>query len=71
MAVGSLQSIPMLVSPVAVIADTDVAHETFLARRLLGGYGESKRPIGVNHHTTIAVGLLHIVVTRFDYGMRR
>ena len=39
-AIGCLQGVPMLMTPVAMIADADVSHQTFASSRLLGRDGE-------------------------------
>ena len=65
-AIGSLQGIPMLVSPITMIADANVAHQALSLSTLLGRDGECQGTIGVGNEATVAVGLLGIVVMSFD-----
>jgi len=68
MPISSLESVPMSVTPVAMVADAYVAHQALLLGCLLGRYGECQWSVGVYYHATVAVGLLHIVVAGFDVG---
>ena len=68
MAVGRLEGVPVLVAPVAVVADADVAHQALAFGALLGGDGECQRAIGVGNEAPVAVGLLGVAVASLDIG---
>ena len=59
--ITALQSNPVLMSPVAMVADTNVTHRR-LCPCLHNRYSESKRPIRAVNETPIAKGLLHKVL---------
>ena len=62
LAVGRHQSVPVQMSPVAVVRDTNVAHSTFRAIVSLNGHGERLRTVGRCNDAAVAIGLLHKVV---------
>ena len=59
--VAALQSIPMQMAPVAVIADTDVTHQGMRCR-LLNGDTKRKGTLGAVYHATVTEGLLAVTV---------
>lgn len=62
LAVGRHQGVPVQVSPVAMIRDTNIAHGAFRAIVSFYGHGERLRTVGRCNDTSVAVGLLHKVV---------
>ena len=60
----------MEMSPVAMVADADVTQRALLCIRLHGRDGKSQRAIGSRNDTTIAVGLLHVVVHLLNHHLR-
>ena len=61
------ESLPVEVTPVAVVGDAYVAHGTFHAVITLYRHGEGLRTIGRGNDATVAVGLLHkVVVLLYD-----
>lgn len=70
-AVGRLEGIPVLMAPVAVVADADVAHQALALSALLGGDGERQRAVGIGYEAPVAIGLLGVVVAPFDIDSAR
>lgn len=62
LAVGRHQRIPVQMSPVAMVRDTNIAHGAFRAVVSFYGHGERLRTVGSCNDTSVAVGLLHKVV---------
>ena len=62
LAVGRHQRVPVQMSPVAMVRDTNVAHGAFRAVVSFNGHGERLRTVGRGNDTSVAVGLLHKMV---------
>lgn len=62
LAVGRHQRVPVKVSPVAVVRDTNIAHGAFRAVVSFYGHGERLRTVGRCYDASVAIGLLHKVV---------
>lgn len=62
LAVGRHQGVPVQMSPVAMVRDTNIAHGAFRAVVSFYGHGERLRTVGRGNDTSVAVGLLHKVV---------
>lgn len=62
LAVGRHQRVPVQMSPVAMVRDTNIAHGAFRAVVSFYGHGERLRTVGRGNDTAVAVGLLHKVV---------
>ena len=63
--VGRLNSVPMQVSPVAVVGNPDIFHWAFRCIGLYGGDRESQFTVRSGNCASVTVGLLHIVVVLF------
>ena len=66
--IGSLQGIPMAVTPIAMLADAYIPHETMALIALFCGYGKRQRSIRVYYHAAIAVGLLGVAIASLNVG---
>ena len=66
LAVGRLDGIPMYVTPIAMVADADIAHQAFFASVAFGRDGKRERPLCCSYHTTVAIGLLYIMLPLLD-----
>ena len=66
LAVGRHQRVPVQMSPVAMVRDTNIAHGAFRAVVSFYGHGERLRTVGRGNDTAVAVGLLHKVVVLLD-----
>ena len=62
LAVGRHQRVPVQMSPVAMVRDTNIAHGAFRAVVSFYGHGERLRTVGRGNDTSVAVGLLHEMV---------
>ena len=62
LAVGRHQRVPVKVSPVAMVRDTNIAHGAFRAVVSFYGHGERLRTVGRGNDAAVAVGLLHKMV---------
>lgn len=62
LAVCRHQRVPVQMSPVAMVRDTNIAHGAFRAVVSFYGHGERLRSIGRGNDAAVAVGLLHKVV---------
>jgi hypothetical protein len=62
LAVGRHQGVPVQMSPVAVVRDTNIAHGAFRAVVSFYGHGERLRTVGRGYDAAVAIGLLHKVV---------
>ena len=62
LAIGRHQRVPVQMSPVAMVRDTNIAHGAFRAVVSFYGHGERLRTVGRCNDTSVAVGLLHKVV---------
>lgn len=62
LAVGRHQGVPVQMSPVAVVRDTNIAHGALRAVVSLDGHGERLRTVGRCNDAAVAVGLLHKMV---------
>lgn len=66
LAVGRHQRVPVQMSPVAVVRDTNVAHGAFRAVVSFYGHGERLRTVGRGNDAAVAVGLLHKMIVLLD-----
>lgn len=66
LAVGRHQRVPVQMSPVAMVRDTNVAHGAFRAVVSFYGHGERLRTVGRGNDTSVAVGLLHKMIVLLD-----
>lgn len=62
LSIGRHQRVPVQMSPVAVVRDTNIAHEAFRAIVSFYGHGERLRTVGRGNDAAVAIGLLHKVV---------
>lgn len=62
LAVGRHQRVPVQMSPVAVVRDTNITHGAFRAVVSFYGHGERLRTVGRSNDTSVAIGLLHKMV---------
>jgi hypothetical protein len=66
LAIGREQGVPVLVPPVAVVAQADVFHGAFQAVVLRDGQRQRLQAVGGGDDTAVAVGLLHEIVMSLD-----
>ena len=62
LAVCRHQRVPVQMSPVAMVRDTNIAHGAFRAVVSFYGHGERLRTVGRCNDAAVAVGLLHKMV---------
>ena len=62
LAIGRHQRVPVQMSPVAMVRDTNIAHGAFRAVVSFYGHGERLRTVSRGNDTSVAVGLLHKMV---------
>jgi len=62
LAIGCLEGIPMLMTPVAMIRYAHVAHIALGCLSFLRRYREREHTVGITDDATVAIGLFHVMV---------
>ena len=69
LAVSRHYGVPVLVAPLAVVADANVAHRTLRSLVTLNRHGERLHSVGGSNETAVAIGLLaEVVVLLYNHA---
>lgn len=65
----SHQSIPMYMTPIAMIRNADILHQAFRCTAFFRRDSQCQRTVGCRNDTTVAISLFHIIVILFHIGL--